>query len=113
MENHHLDYGLFLIYQHLAVGRKSSEEFNLPTPLIEWQPPAENTLIAEELSNDLREQLQDLETMIASLNSEQRRSYNMIMNSLNDEIATQYFLQGPAGTGKTFLYRCLCGILRA
>ena len=113
LQNIHLDYGLYLLSEHLVAGRTSLEECCLPQPVVEWAAPVENALIAEELSHDLREQDQDLEAMLLSLNTEQQHSYNEIINSLEDPIATRFFLQGPAGTGKTFLYRSLCGTLRA
>ena len=113
MENLHLDYGLFLISELLVAGGRTLEDCNLPEPVVEWKIPAQNTLVAEELSNNLQEDAQELERMVSSLNPEQRRSYDTILGSLTQPIATQFFIQGPAGTGKTFLYRCLCGTLRA
>jgi len=113
LQNLHLDYGLFLISEHLAAGRKTLEECGLPQPVVEWKVQVENPLIAEELSYNLQESAQDLQAMVGSLNLEQRNVYDTILNSMEDSLATQYFLQGPAGTGKTFLYRCICGTLRA
>ena len=50
---------------------------------------------------------------MASLNPQQRICYNRILSCLTEPTTTQVFLQGPAGMGKTFLYRCLCGMLCA
>ena len=57
--------------------------------------------------------LYNAESMLSSLNVEQRACYERILDSVTQPVATQFFLQGPAGTGKTFLYRCLCGTLCA
>ena len=43
------------------------------------------------------------------LNTDQTNCFDIIIASIAESPQTAYFfLQGPAGTGKTFLYKCLC-----
>uniref|UniRef100_K4AMU8 ATP-dependent DNA helicase n=1 Tax=Setaria italica TaxID=4555 RepID=K4AMU8_SETIT len=47
-----------------------------------------------------------------SLNEEQRAAYEEIMSKVDTEQGDLFFVDGPGGTGKTFLYRALLGTLR-
>ncbi|KDN34748.1 hypothetical protein RSAG8_12190, partial [Rhizoctonia solani AG-8 WAC10335] len=47
------------------------------------------------------------------LTDEQREAFNKVLDSVNNDRGTTFFLDGPAGTGKTFLYRTLCYTLQA
>ncbi|RCV32727.1 hypothetical protein SETIT_7G026600v2 [Setaria italica] len=47
-----------------------------------------------------------------SLNEEQRAAYEEIMSKVDTEQGGLFFVDGPSGTGKTFLYRALLGTLR-
>jgi len=114
MPNIHLDYGLFLIAEHLAAAQKTLQEYSLPIPILEWRSQCnDNSLIAEELRYDFAQEGTNMESLVPKLNAEQRTSYDLILNSLEQSEATQFFLQGPAGTRKTFLYGGLCSTLRA
>ena len=47
--------------------------------------------------------------MYDQLNTDQRSCFDVIVTAIEaDPKNAHFFLQGPAGTGKTFLYRCLC-----
>ncbi|XP_012702834.1 ATP-dependent DNA helicase PIF1 [Setaria italica] len=65
--------------------------------------------IFEEASID-----QDLEDvgLSDSLNKEQRAAYEEIMSKVDTEQGDLFFVGGPGGTRKTFLYRALLGTLR-
>ncbi|XP_034591745.1 uncharacterized protein [Setaria viridis] len=47
-----------------------------------------------------------------SLNEEQRAAYEEIMSKVDTEQGGLFFVDGPVGTGKIFLYRALLGTLR-
>uniref|UniRef100_K3Y1Y3 ATP-dependent DNA helicase n=1 Tax=Setaria italica TaxID=4555 RepID=K3Y1Y3_SETIT len=47
-----------------------------------------------------------------SLNKEQRAAYKEIMSKVDTEQGGLFFVDGPGGTRKTFLYRALLGTLR-
>jgi len=62
--------------------------------------------IQTEQENSIRQSTQ--------LNSEQKTAYDTIIYQINiDSSMAQFFIQGPACTGKTFLYKCLCNYYRA
>jgi ATP-dependent DNA helicase PIF1 len=55
------------------------------------------------------------EMMVAQLNDRQRAAFEQIMASINDVdniLPRQYFLDGPGGTGKTFLYNTIITVLQ-
>nr|XP_009796511.1 PREDICTED: uncharacterized protein LOC104243081 isoform X1 [Nicotiana sylvestris]XP_009796512.1 PREDICTED: uncharacterized protein LOC104243081 isoform X1 [Nicotiana sylvestris]XP_009796513.1 PREDICTED: uncharacterized protein LOC104243081 isoform X1 [Nicotiana sylvestris]XP_009796514.1 PREDICTED: uncharacterized protein LOC104243081 isoform X1 [Nicotiana sylvestris]XP_009796515.1 PREDICTED: uncharacterized protein LOC104243081 isoform X1 [Nicotiana sylvestris]XP_009796516.1 PREDICTED: unch len=47
------------------------------------------------------------------LNSEQRRAYNIILDRVYSDKPRAFFIDGPGGTGKTFLYRALLANIRS
>ncbi|XP_059288087.1 uncharacterized protein LOC132041391 [Lycium ferocissimum] len=47
------------------------------------------------------------------LNIEQRAAYNVIMDRIFSEKPGAFFIDGPGGTGKTFLYRALLATVRS
>jgi len=117
------DYGLFLIQEYLNEFGKSLSDFGLPEPLLSWvaqQPNLNIPIIEEELAYDPHQEEEVYNAMKAQLNSEQKDCFKEIVNIVeqyeNNPRGTHrsgFFLQGAAGTGKTFLYNCLCSYLRA
>jgi ATP-dependent DNA helicase PIF1 len=47
------------------------------------------------------------------LNEEQRASYDEIMSTIDSKRGGLFFVDGPGGTGKTFLYRALLGTVHS
>ncbi|XP_050915093.1 uncharacterized protein LOC127130063 [Lathyrus oleraceus] len=67
------------------------------------------TIIQEELSVQIpNEDIQSVE----KLNNDQMSAYNTIMNAIHQKQSQFYFVDGPRGTGKTFLYRTIMENLR-
>ena len=109
LEHPHLDYGLFLLQQKLTDFGKNLMDFHLPLPSHIWRPTESNSLITAELSYDIVEQAAVAEQRRDMLNSGQAQCFQRIVNSLEQNPhRSHFFLQGPAGTGKTFLYNYLC-----
>ncbi|KAL6570213.1 hypothetical protein OROMI_014727 [Orobanche minor] len=50
---------------------------------------------------------------ITMLNSEQREAFKQIIQTLDGNHAATFFIDGPAGSGKTFLYRALLAAVRS
>ncbi|XP_040989063.1 ATP-dependent DNA helicase PIF2-like [Juglans microcarpa x Juglans regia] len=48
-----------------------------------------------------------------SLNSEQKNAYNLILQTLLSNESDAFFIDGPAGTSKTFLYKALLATIRS
>lgn len=49
----------------------------------------------------------------AKLNIEQRRAYDKILHTIFSNQSGAFFIDGPGGTGKTFLYRALLAAVRS
>ncbi|KAL5542376.1 hypothetical protein UlMin_010086 [Ulmus minor] len=50
---------------------------------------------------------------ISTLNTEQKYAYDLILNKLLNNEAGAFFIDGPGGTGKTYLYRVLLVTFRS
>jgi ATP-dependent DNA helicase PIF1 len=48
-----------------------------------------------------------------SLNTKQMAAYKTIISTVNSPNGGAFYIDGPGGTGKTFLYRTLLGIVRS
>lgn len=109
------DYGLWLIEQVLMkTQRKKLADFpDMPTPERNWQGVADNSLIGEQLNYN-RDHEQNLgEERLAQLNPEQRDAYEQIISSIETQAGQTFFLNGPGGTGKTFVYNTICNVVRS
>ncbi|KAH0606715.1 uncharacterized protein H6S33_003549 [Morchella sextelata] len=65
-------------------------------------------MIASELRYDMVAEAASLQLRIAQLNSDQLEFFNTITHSIEEAASALFFIQGPAGTGKTFLYNVIC-----
>lgn len=98
------DYGLYLLGTALAKGDLTLSSFGLLTPTFDWSVLEFDVEEAEERAQSLR--LAD--EMRARLNEEQSVAFRTITQAITDDPqVAHFFLQGPGGTGKTFLYRTL------
>ena len=50
---------------------------------------------------------------VSSLNCEQRYAYDNILSSVDSDSGGVFFVDGPGGTGKTFLYKALLARVRS
>ncbi len=107
------DYGLFLIDKNLRELGSSLAAFEtMPRPLRNWALQAENPYIAEQLNYDIEHERREHEHLLNLLNDDQTAAYNRIMNSIEHRSGDVFFVHGPGGTGKTFLYNALCHKVR-
>ncbi|XP_062224542.1 uncharacterized protein LOC133923112 [Phragmites australis] len=51
-------------------------------------------------------------TLLDSLNTEQRAAYDEILSTVDSDEGGVFFMDGPGGTGKTFLYKALLATIR-
>lgn len=85
----------------------------MPRPQQAWGDHILNPLIAEQL-NYSREQEQDYHQRHQQLlNAEQQEAYTQVVHSIEQNEGCLFFVNGPGGTGKTFLYRVICSKLRS
>lgn len=73
-------------------------------------PLNRNWMLAEEQSTTVDPQ--DLEN-INSLNDLQKACFDAIIQSINSQSSAQFFIDGPGGSGKTFLYKCVLAQVRS
>ena len=87
-------------------------QFEISSPIIIWDQNNGNPLLAEEYNYNTELQAVLYNSLFAQRNIQQRYYFNTIIAVLDQPQTAQFFLQGPAGTGKTFLYRTLCSYIR-
>ncbi|CAB4481131.1 unnamed protein product [Rhizophagus irregularis] len=75
-------------------------------------PDALNQLIREEMSYDITLLQTALNQNVPLLNKDQRAIYDAVLSSIHDT-CTCFFVDGPGGTGKTFLYNTLLATVRS
>ena len=63
-----------------------------------------NRLIAEQLSYDNDEQTGLANQRIPTLNNGQHAAFDAIVNAVELKSGQTFFLHGPGGTGKTYVY---------
>ena len=102
------DYGLYLIDVLLHNKNRSLQDWPaMPLPQYNWQAVVGNRLIAEQLSYDNEEQTGLANQRIPTLNNEQHAAFYAIVNAVELKSGQTFFLHGPEGTGKTYVYNTL------
>ena len=105
------DYGLYLIDQLLnKSGRRLQDWDSMPQVVGNWRDVLHdpNPLIAEQRQYNQQEQAALAAECLASLNPDQRSAFDKITSAITDSTGEIFFLHGPGGTGKTYLYNTLC-----
>ena len=110
------DYGLFLLNHLLCESGYSLENFpKMPLSHDNWNQITDNYLITEQLTYDVDAEQKSFEEHIANIRSvpEQMEAYQRITDSVLSGHGAAFFLSGPAGTGKTYVYKTVCHRLRS
>ena len=105
-----LNAALVDIDKRLQYHEKSLADFQgMPTPGHIKSPYDEELIIQQELDHDVCEQHSIVNRDVPSLNSEQYNIFITIMSAVDDHIQYPkvFIIDGPGGTGKTFLYNTL------
>ena len=106
----HYDYGLWLLGLGIADLQQTLADVSLPENVFNWTRCHET--VDQQLNIARETSLVD--TMQARLNLDQRSCFQTIIAAITDDPRTAHFyLQGPGGTGKTFLYQTLCHYYRS
>jgi len=118
------DYALYHIQLFLNEYGRSLEEFGLPQPVLDWRLRENgvegNVRIGEEMGYNMVQEQELFESMHEKLNEEQVACFNAIVAAVDSHEQDPQqqmpsgacFLHGLGGTGKTFLYNCLCSHFR-
>jgi hypothetical protein len=81
---------------------------DLPQVQQQWAAAILNPLIAREQDYDVDHQAHLAEQRVTLLNQEQRFAFNQIIRAVELRSGQSFFLNGPGGTGKTFVYNTVC-----
>jgi hypothetical protein len=110
------DFGLFLLNRILAESGYSLESFpKMPLPSGDWSHLNGNYLITEQLNYDCDSELQSFQQLMQNIQTvpEQLHAYEQIVHAVVDGLGGVFFLSGPGGTGKTYVYKTICHRLRS
>lgn len=110
------DFGLYETEKILnESGRLLSDWPSMPRPTNDWASIEDNSnaLITEQLAYNRHTELASLERNLQCLNQEQEDAYNHIIQSVELSQGRIFFVNGPGGTGKTFLYNTICNKVRS
>jgi len=115
-----VDYGLFLIHKELLKEEVDHvlgplAKYHLPGFQNNWETHQQSSpLTRHEPDYDRRPLAERAAIRETQLNDDQRNAYTHILRSLRDDPESAcFFLNGPGGTGRTFLYNTLCHQLRS
>ncbi|KAG7537158.1 Helitron helicase-like domain [Arabidopsis suecica] len=72
-----------------------------------------NSLLKQESMYNRKKEKEEHEKHYRLLNSEQRTVYDAVLDSVANNLGKLFFLNGPGGTGKTFVYKTLIAKLRS
>lgn len=76
----------------------------MPQPVGDWAAVVGNPLIWEQHAYDQEEQGHLAAERIPTLNVEQRAAFDQIAHAVEQQTRQSFFLHGPGGTGKTYMY---------
>ncbi|KAL6909895.1 hypothetical protein ACP4OV_001554 [Aristida adscensionis] len=85
---------------------------SFPLPKIDKTYDDTNGIAREILEEARIKPTVDDMSLSESLNQEQRAAYDEIITSINNSQGGVFFVDGPGGTGKTYLYRALLATVR-
>src|SRR5271156_6793793 len=112
-EDQVFDYGLYLIDRILRANNKELKQRPaMPLPQIDWNLAVGNRLVADQHSYNVDEQAQLATQRLPTLNIGQRAAFDAIVTAVENKSGQTFFLHGPGGTGKTYVYNTLCYFLR-
>ena len=114
-EDELFDYGLWLIeWILMKTQKKQLKDFpDMPLPEHNWEGVAENSLIGEQLNYNRDREWNLAQERLAQLNPEQLNAYEKFISSVETQAGQTFFLNGPGGTGKTFIYNTICNTVHS
>ncbi|KAJ2935002.1 hypothetical protein H1R20_g2134, partial [Candolleomyces eurysporus] len=111
--DHVYDFGLYLLNKVLIQMQFSLDKVDgMAQPVGDWAAVVGNPLIREQRAYNQEEQGQLAAERIPTLNVEQRAAFDQITHAVEQQSGQTFFLHGPGGTGKTYVYNTLCYHLR-
>jgi hypothetical protein len=113
-EQQEYDLALQLIEEILARSGQNLSLYLLPSPTHRVRPTHGylNREMQDQLNFDHEQLAQEVAAGTAQMNDGQRLAYEAVMSSIDNENPALFFLDGPGGTGKTFLENLLLASVR-
>ncbi|MCO5596686.1 hypothetical protein L7F22_050754 [Adiantum nelumboides] len=93
-------------------GKRLSDYSGMPQVDCTLQVMRNHGVLAEELMYNVEEQRVLSAQIESSLNARQREAYNQVLGAIGMNSGTVFFLDGPGGIGKTYLYNALLSRIR-
>lgn len=107
-------YTLIELERILAQNDRSLTDFeDMPKPDKELLKKMKNSMLKDETSYDILKEKKDHSRLIQSLNDDQKKVYDAVMDSIDNKKGKLFFLNGPGGTGKTYVYQTIISRLRS
>ena len=120
------DYGLYLMDVKLKDQNKSLEDYQMPRHEYNWIEAfrtttslelSTNELINEQLDYNIHNEHQLYTSKYTQFNNDQKAAFDRIVERIESDtpnnIPLCFFLHGPAGTGKTFVYNTIANYFRS
>ena len=107
------DFGLYDLQKVLNHSGKLLSEVGMPSPNISWEVGVVDLLTREQNAYDIAKEKESADTNIALLNHEQKMAFNEIMKAVDEQQPKMFFVNGPGGTGKSFVWNTLAHACRA
>lgn len=93
---------------------KSLKNFpTIPMPSSTYLDKCSNRLILEERSYDISQMHDEHKDLVSKLNVEQKRVYDVVIQSVYEDNGGLFFVYGSGGCDKTFLWKTIIARLRS
>ncbi|KAG5565565.1 hypothetical protein RHGRI_001468 [Rhododendron griersonianum] len=90
---------------------KTLQDFGLDDLLVD---ESQDNQLCKEILDEQNIDVSDLDLLsVMKLNSDQSKAYGKILQAVKNSDGTCFFVDGPGGTGKSFLYRALLATVRS
>ena len=89
-----------------------AQTYNIPVPTLSTPPSSPEEDTVQENDIDPAECSMRAEQMIPNLNAMQTHAFYTIVESVRDNLGKQIFIDGPGGTGKSYVYKTAINYLR-
>src|SRR5580658_8385822 len=92
----------------MTKGKSLADYAPMPRPQEDWNQQLGNHFILEQRDCDPAEQAALAQQRIPTLNPSQLAAFNTIVQAVTTQSGQFFFLHGPGGTGKTYVYNTIC-----
>ncbi|KAF8113552.1 hypothetical protein N665_0048s0013 [Sinapis alba] len=79
----------------------------MPKPDNDLLKKIKNSMLRDEMTYNMVEQEEEHNKLIHTLNEEQKIVYEAVIDSIDSMKGKLFFLNGPGGTGKTYVYKTI------